>query len=155
MFDPSQLMLCNASLPQVSSWVRWGFSGWSSFLIFSIWPSNIVFIGLDKHTHLQGDITMLLFFTFMRPPSHLLVFPTCQSQDWVVVWIRGVIIGRYKFASKCISGILKCFKCMFFVLFFNGKLGYWGPTQPILMEYSMIFHFWNCPPNFSITWASF
>jgi len=43
----------------------------------------------------------------------------------------GVIIGKNKFALKCSSGKIKCFKTMLlFVLFFNGKPGHRGLAQP-------------------------
>ena len=75
-------------------------------------------------------IVNLFFFTFMRP-IHPFWIPHADSfeAEW---WggLGGVIMGKNKFALKCISGKIKCFETMFFFFFSNGKPGRRGPTQP-------------------------
>ena len=44
--------------------------------------------------------------------------------------MTGVIMGKNKFALKCSSGKIKCFKTMLVFFVFNGKPGHRGPTQP-------------------------
>ena len=46
--------------------------------------------------------------------------------------LGGVIMGKKKFALKCSTGKIKCFKTMLLLLsfFFNGNPGHRGPPQP-------------------------
>ena len=68
---------------------------------------------------------------FSADPTHPITHPPSrQSGGWVMGWVRrGVMMGKNKFALKCSTGKIKCFKTML-VFFFNGKPGHRGPTQP-------------------------
>ena len=50
-------------------------------------------------------------------------------------------MGKNKFALKCFSDKIKCFKTMFILFFFNEKLGHRGPTQPAEWELPLMFFF--------------
>ena len=50
-----------------------------------------------------------------------------------------------KFALKCPSGKIKCFKTMLVV--FNGKPGHRGPTQPAYWKIPLTLFFFETVPN--------
>ena len=85
----------------------------------------------DALNHLKWILKSTCFFALWDP-------------QWVMGWLRGVIMGKSKFALKCFLGKIKCFKTMLVFFFLMENWGIEDPPSQLNGKFHYHF-FWNHP----------